>query len=435
MIKSIKTETLSGASVPTPIPPHFDDHDIEQSVYDLLRRKYEFNYSWEDNYKNTYFATDVISLINFINREITVNLPSIVILPDPNAPEPEPESEPLSSMRVSEVDIGSNSYYKLEAKYDSSDDSKKLTGFLATFDINSNIEVDLSESGINATNNAFIYGTVTLDINGTETEFQKAYVGPKSIALAVPLSAGLDGDGTFMLLGYINKPTSGEELKLKHGWSDTGPYCSIDVNSEMVDESSVAKFLQYPGRSLKNVLTINMDPKTGKISLHTLNQKILESYRLKAIQLEFESLPSSEFKYMWLSFEVPTLSGGVYNARWHNEISGPNSFDSVTYISCTLDVADLKDNLPDGVQINNANYNITEIYNDDRLHLSDPTNGYLNTNGFPKLSENQGSSTQVLLWDIDNGRDITCRNAPFDGEFKLSICNKEIADFYDSESE
>ena len=64
-----------------------------------------------------------------------------------------------------------------------------------------------------------------------------------------------------------------------------------------------------------------------------------------------------------------------------------------------------------------------------------PQDGYLDLNLIPKLSENQGSSTQVLLWDIDNGRDITCRNAPFEGEFKLSICNKEIADFYDSESE
>jgi len=34
-----------------------------------------------------------------------------------------------------------------------------------------------------------------------------------------------------------------------------------------------------------------------------------------------------------------------------------------------------------------------------------------------------------------NQIDITCRNAPYPGEYKLSISNKKIANFSDSESE
>ena len=133
-------------------------------------------------------------------------------------------------------------------------------------------------------------------------------------------------------------------------------------------------------------------------------------------------------RYNWTPFNV-SINGVDVQANWYDEIRGPSGF-SVTYIACTLDVAYLKQNIPDGVPITNVNYNIAEIYEPNLM----PQDGYLGLNLIPKLSENQGSSTQVLLWDIDNGRDITCRNAPFEGEFKLSICNKEIADFYDSES-
>ena len=432
LIKCIQTEQLGGTGVANgaivPIPPLVGS---VSEAYALLRRKYNFDYSWE-KYQNTYFATDILSIINYTNEYITIELPEVIVTVDPDAPEPEPESEPDYSLRISTVDISGERYYKLEAKYDSSGDFKKLTGFLATFDIDENIVVDLSSGGINDLQNAFIYGNIDLTIDGETTSFQKAYVGPKSIALAVPLSSGLVGNGKYMLLGYIELPSNGQELKLQHGWSDTGPYCSIDVDSEMVDESSIAKFLQYPKRSEKNVLTINMDPETGIVSLHTLNQAVLNNYRLKAVQLEFESLPSNGIEYLWNP--IGGLGDdGSKKALWHDHIR-QGSFN-LTYIACTIDVGVLQDSadvnyLPDGVPINNVNYNIATIGD-----AASEQSGLYEEGDLPKLLESLVSSTQVLLWDVVNQIDITCRNAPYQGEYKLSISNKKIANFSDSESE
>ena len=54
------------------------------------------------------------------------------------------------------------------------------------------------------------------------------------------------GNGEFKLLGYISKNTDNSDITLRHGWSETGPYCSMDIDGVMKDQSSVAKFLEYP---------------------------------------------------------------------------------------------------------------------------------------------------------------------------------------------
>ena len=166
--------------------------------------------------------------------------------------------------------------------------------------------------------------------------------------------------------------------------------------------------------------------------LHTLNQAVLNNYRLKAVQLEFESLPSNGIEYLWNP--IGGLGDdGSKKALWHDHIR-QGSFN-LTYIACTIDVGVLQDSadvnyLPDGVPINNVNYNIATIGD-----AASEQSGLYEEGDPPKLLESLVSSTQVLLWDVVNQIDITCRNAPYQGEYKLSISNKKIANFSDSESE
>ena len=102
----------------------------------------------------------------------------------------------------------------------------------------------MSQGGINDTMNTIVYGQLQLNINGSSINFPKAYVGPKSISLAVPASHALTGHGGFQAICYITPNVDGNNIKLKHGWSETGPYCSIDVDGAMYDESTVARIFR-----------------------------------------------------------------------------------------------------------------------------------------------------------------------------------------------
>ena len=148
----------------------------------------------------------------------------------------------------------------------------------------------MSQGGINDTMNTIVYGQLQLNINGSSINFPKAYVGPKSISLAVPASHALTGHGGFQAICYINPNIDGNNIKFKHGWSETGPYCSIDVDGAMYDESTVARILEYPTlRTTYTMLTLNMNP-NGTIQLIGNNDANLDRFRLKAIKLNLIQL-------------------------------------------------------------------------------------------------------------------------------------------------
>ena len=257
--------------------------------------------------------------------------------------------------------------------------------------------------------NTIVYGQLQLNINGSSINFPKAYVGPKSISLAVPASHALTGHGGFQAICYITPNVDGNNIKLKHGWSETGPYCSIDVDGAMHDESTVAGFLEYPTMSTYTMLTLNMNP-NGTIQLIGNNDASLDRFRLKAIQVELDSIINAT--YIWKSIDYFDEIIGIQQIDWIPEISTGTINNNHIANAISANKPIVNNNGANGLKLRNAFYNVLEIQSNQSASLVTDISP-ININ-------------QVLVWDTVDMKDVTFRSLPAIGEYSLNILNSVI---------
>ena len=359
-----------------------------------------------------------ISLINYnIDLDSSTPPPYYEFQPEPE-PEPEPEAESNYGIRLDEETIpGQGTYIRLQARWPF---NTLLTGFLITFESSEDIVCDLADGGINDTQSAIIHGKMQLAISNPPN---KAFLGPKSIAFAVPASQGETGNGEFKLLGYISKNTNNTDITLRHGWSETGPYCSIDVDGIMKDQSSIPKFLEYPTMNTNyRMLTLNMNP-NGTVQLIGNNDYLLDRFRLKAIQIEITKKGGPNNIYSWKPIEYFDQIIGLQTVNWITELS-TGIIDNL-YISNAINAdTTIYNNQNEGtiegrpgLRLKNKFYNILE------LNFLTFQGG-----GDPELVTTISSSNinQVLAWDTVDLVDVTFRSLPAPDEYALNILNSII---------
>jgi len=197
----------------------------------------------------------------------------------------------------------------------------------------------------------------------------------------------------------------------------------MDIDGVMKDQSSVAKFLEYPTMNTNyKMLTLNMNP-NGTVQLICNNDLLLDRFRLKAIQIEITKKGGPHNTFSWKPIEYFDQTIGLQTVNWITELSTgiidnlyiANAINAETTIVNNQNEGIIPGN--PGLRLKNKFYNVLE------LNFVTFQGG-----GDPELVTTISSSNinQVLVWDTVDLVDVTFRSLPASDEYALNILNSVI---------